>query len=79
MENIETQILARLKPYQDRIAQLESSLEQKDNEVAIYKLAVERLQAKVKQLSAAGSKKGATSGGRGTASSTRKPARSTRR
>jgi len=50
MSDIERNILEKVKPYQDRIAALESSLVQKDNEVAIYKLAVERLQAVIKQL-----------------------------
>jgi hypothetical protein len=44
MENVEAKILALLQPYQERIDQLEASLKQKDNEVLIYKLALERLE-----------------------------------
>jgi hypothetical protein len=51
MSEIENVVLNKLKIYQDRISELENSLAQKDNEVSIYKLAVERLQAVVKQLS----------------------------
>ena len=58
MDNIESKILTLLKPYQERIDQLEKSLQQKDNEVMIYRLALERLEEVVK-LSGGSTKSGA--------------------
>jgi len=49
---IQTQLLNKIKPYQEKISLLEQSLTQKDNEVKIYKLAVERLKTKLKIMTA---------------------------
>lgn len=73
------EIQQRLNPYIERVGELEKSLEEKDNEIVILRLAVERLMAIKEEMSrpsrpskARGSTKGGASKGR---SDTRKGGR----
>jgi len=59
-DKIQELILQKLQPYKDRIAELENSLQEKENEAAILRLAAQRLSDIVKK----GAKGGSSPGGR---------------
>lgn len=77
---VAVKIQERLTPYVERVEELQRSLEDKDNEIGILRLAVERLMAiKTEMSKPSGQSKGPKRGKRGGASkgrsSTRKASR----